>query len=82
MTANNKVTYNEAEKRCEMPFGNVVVYANVRKNKKTLYINYVFAPEDLREKGASGEFMSKLMDVVHAEKLKAMPICCQLAPKA
>ena len=57
MTANNHVTYNEAEKRYEMPFGHLVVYANVRKEKNTLYIDYVFAPEELRGKGAAGEFM-------------------------
>jgi uncharacterized protein len=75
MTANNQVTYNEAEKRYEMPFGNLVVYANVRKDKNTLYIDYVFAPQGLRGKGAAGEFMSNLMDVVRTEKLKAVPVC-------
>ena len=75
MTANNHVTYNEAEKRYEMPFGHLVVYANVRKEKNTLYINYVFAPRELRGKGAAGEFMRQLMDVVRAEELKAVPVC-------
>jgi len=75
MTANNPVTYNEAENRYEMPFGHLVVYANVRKDTNTLYIDYVFAPPELRGKGAAGEFMSNLMDVVRAEKLKAVPIC-------
>jgi predicted GNAT family acetyltransferase len=75
MTANNPVTYNEAETRYEMPFGHLVVYANVRKEKNTLYIDYVFAPQELRGKGAAGEFMSKLMDVVRAEALKAVPVC-------
>ncbi len=59
----------------EMPFGHLVVHVNVRKEKNTLYIEYVFAPQELRGKGAAGEFMSKLMDVVRAEKLKAVPIC-------
>lgn len=75
MSANNQVTYNEAAKRYEMRFGHLVVYANVRKDKNTLYIDYVFAPQELRGKGAAGEFMRKLMDVVRAEELKAMPIC-------
>ena len=69
MTANNQVTYNEADKRYEMPFGNLVVYANVRKDKTTLYIDYVFAPEELRGKGAAGEFMNKLMDVLQVGNL-------------
>ncbi len=75
MTANNPVTYNEAQQRYEMPFGNLVVYADVRQDTNTLYIDYVFAPQELRGKGAAGEFMSKLMDVVRAQKLKAVPRC-------
>jgi predicted GNAT family acetyltransferase len=79
MTANKQVTYNEAAKRYEMPFGHLVVYANVRKDKNTLYIDYVFAPQDLRGKGAAGLFMRQLMDVVRTEKLKAVPICSYAA---
>ncbi len=75
MTANNPVTYNEAQQRYEMPFGNLVVYADVRRDTNTLYLDYVFAPQELRGKGAAGEFMSKLMDVVRTEKLKAVPVC-------
>jgi predicted GNAT family acetyltransferase len=75
VTTNNQVTYNEAENRYEMPFGNLVVYANVRKDRNMLYIDYVFAPQELRGKGAAGEFMSKLMNVVRAEKMKALPLC-------
>lgn len=75
MNANNRVTYNAAAQRYEMAFGNLVVYANVRKEKNALYIDYVFAPPELRGKGAAGEFMRTLMDVVRAENLKAVPIC-------
>jgi predicted GNAT family acetyltransferase len=75
MPANTHVTYNEAGKRYEMVFGHLVVYANVRKEKNTLYIDYVFAPPELRGKGAAGEFMRQLMEVVRAEKVKAVPIC-------
>jgi len=75
VTTNDQVTYNEAEKRYEMPIGNLVVYANVRKDKNTLYIDYVFAPRELRGKGTAGEFMNKLMDVVRTEKLKVVPLC-------
>lgn len=75
MSENNHITYNKAEQRYEMPFGHVVVYANVRKEKHTLYIDYVFAPPELRGKGVAGEFMRKLMDVVRAENLKVVPVC-------
>jgi predicted GNAT family acetyltransferase len=75
MTAHNQLTFNHAEHRYEMPFENLVVYANVRKHTNRLYIDYVYAPPELRGKGAASEFMSKLMEVVQAENLKAVPIC-------
>jgi predicted GNAT family acetyltransferase len=75
MNAHTRVTYHAAEQRYEMSFGHLVVYANVRKEKHTLYIDYVFAPQELRGKGAAGEFMRHLMDVVRTENLKVVPIC-------
>ena len=75
MTTNDQIKYNDAANRYEMRFGELVVYANVRKDKNTLYVDYVFAPPELRGKGAAGEFMRKLMDVVRTENLKAVPIC-------
>ena len=75
MTGNDHVTYNVAEKRYEMPFGHLMVYANVRKDTNRLYIDYVFAPPELRGTGAAGQFMMKLMDVVRTEKLNVVPIC-------
>jgi predicted GNAT family acetyltransferase len=75
MMANNHLTYNETEQRYEMLFGHLMVYANVRKEKHTLYIDYVFSPLELRGKGAAGEFMHQLMEVVRAENLKVVPIC-------
>ncbi len=75
MTGNDHVTYNVAEKRYEMPFGHLMVYANVRKDTNVLYIDYVFAPPELRGTGAAGQFMRELMDVVRTENLKVVPIC-------
>jgi predicted GNAT family acetyltransferase len=75
MTGNDHVTYNVAEKRYEMPFGHLMVYANVRKDMNRLYIDYVFAPPELRGTGAAGRFMMQLMDVVRTENLKVVPIC-------
>ena len=37
MIGNDHVTYNVAEKRYEMPFGHLMVYANVRKDTNRLY---------------------------------------------
>lgn len=75
MSANKEVTFNKATNRYEMPFGNLVVYADVRKDKSTLSIEYVFAPQELRGTGAAGEFMRNLMEVVRTEGLKVVPIC-------
>ena len=75
VTTNEQIKYNDAANRYEMRFGELVVYANVRKDKNTLYVDYVFASQELRGKGAAGEFMNKLMDVVRAEKLKVVPLC-------
>ena len=75
MIGNDHVTYNVAEKRYEMPFGNLMVYANVRKDTNRLYIDYVFAPPELRGTGAAGQFMRELMDVVLTENLQVVPIC-------
>lgn len=75
MNAEKEVAYNEATQRYEMAFGNLLVYADVRKEKSTLYIEYVFAPPELRGKGAAGQFMMQLMDVVRSEQTKVVPIC-------
>jgi predicted GNAT family acetyltransferase len=75
MSENNQVTYNEGENRYEMAVDGHTVYANVRKDKDTLYIDYVFAPPELRGKGAAGQFMEGLMEIVRTEKMKAVPIC-------
>ena len=52
-----------------------IVYANVRRDGGMLYIDYVFAPPELRGTGAAGRFMAGLMEVVRAENLKAVPLC-------
>jgi len=70
-----EIIFNQAENRYEMTVEGHIVFANVRKDKGTLYIDYVFAPPELRGKGATGTFMEELMDVVRAEKMKAVPIC-------
>ncbi|MGB4108203.1 MAG: GNAT family N-acetyltransferase [Alphaproteobacteria bacterium] len=75
MNTNNQVTYNEAQKRYEMAVEGHTVYANVRKEKDVLYIDYVYAPPELRGTGAAGRFMDELMKVVRAENMKAVPIC-------
>ncbi|HRI37429.1 MAG TPA: GNAT family N-acetyltransferase [Nitrospira sp.] len=75
MSTNNPITYNHAENRYEMSFDGQIVYAEVRRDRKVLYIDYVYAPPELRGKGAAGAFMAQLMSVVGAEGVKAVPLC-------
>ena len=71
----SEIIFNETENRYEMAVGDHTVYANVRRQQGTLYIDYVFAPPELRGKGAAGQFMEGLMEIVRAERLNAVPIC-------
>ncbi len=70
-----EIIFNQVQKRYEMAVDGHIVYANVRKDNGTLYIDYVFAPPELRGKGAAGKFMGELMEIVRAENMKAVPIC-------
>lgn len=70
-----QISYNEKENRYEMTEGGHIVYANVRRQNGMLYIDYVFAPPELRGTGAAGRFMTGLMETARAEGLKVTPIC-------
>lgn len=72
---NRSPVYNAAASRYEISFDGAIVYADVRLVGDVLYIDYVFAPAELRGTGAAGKFMAALMDVVRAENLKAVPVC-------
>lgn len=69
------IEFNDTENRYEKNVDGHIVYANIRKLDGVLYIDYVYAPSELRGKGAAGDFMRDLMAVVKDEKLKAKPIC-------
>ena len=67
--------YNESASRYELEVDGLIVFANVRRVGDVLYIDYVFAPPELRGTGTAGRFMEGLMQIVRAENLKAVPIC-------
>lgn len=75
MSTNHPLTYNKAESRYEMSIDGKIVHADVRRDKDVLYVEYVYAPPELRGKGAAGGFMIQLMSVVRTEELKVMPLC-------
>lgn len=71
----NPITFNAKENRYEQEHGGYVVYANTHTKDGVLYIDYVYAPPELRGQGAAGCLMEALMDHVRKENLKAKPVC-------
>lgn len=61
--------------RYEMDEGGLTAYADYRKQGDRLYIDYVFAPPELRGTGASGRLMAALSADARAKGLKITPIC-------
>lgn len=70
-----QIAFNAAQSRYEKDVDGHIVYANTRNKDGVVYIDYVYAPPELRGKGAAGDFMADLMDIVRAENLKAKPVC-------
>lgn len=61
--------------RYERAIGDAIVFANYRLEGKTLYINYIEAPEALRGTGEAGKLMADIMDYAQDAGLKVYPIC-------
>lgn len=66
---------NTSQSRFELEINNHITYANYRLKDKTLFIDYVFAPEELRGSGAAGKLMEEIAKKARAENLKITPIC-------
>ncbi|GJL85623.1 MAG: N-acetyltransferase [Micavibrio sp.] len=71
----SEITFNEKESRYEQDHDGHIVYANSHRKEDTVYIDYVYAPPELRGKGAASKFMHGLMALIRTENLKAVPIC-------
>ncbi|MBW8815740.1 MAG: N-acetyltransferase [Caulobacterales bacterium] len=61
--------------RYEMDEAGLTSYADYRRTGDQLYIDYVYAPPDLRGTGASGRLMAALSADARAKGLKITPIC-------
>lgn len=61
--------------RYEMDEQGLTAYADYRKQGERLYIDYVFAPPELRGTGASGRLMAALAADARAKGLRITPIC-------
>jgi predicted GNAT family acetyltransferase len=61
--------------RYEMDEQGLTSYADYRREGQRLYVDYVFAPPELRGTGASGRLMAALSADARAKDLKITPIC-------
>ena len=61
--------------RYEMDEQGLTSYADYRRDGDRLYIDYVFAPPDLRGTGASGRLMAAVSADARAKGLRITPIC-------
>ena len=61
--------------RYEMDEQGATSYADYRRQGERLYIDYVFAPPELRGAGASGRLMAALAADARSKALKITPIC-------
>lgn len=70
-----QIEFNTAQGRYEKDVDGHTVYATIRKKDGVLFIDYVYAPPELRGKGAAGDFMADLMGLANHENLKVKPVC-------
>lgn len=69
------VTDNAAQSRYELVIDGHTAYADYRKAEGTLYIDYVYAPHELRGTGAAGRLMEGIVAAATQDNLKIVPIC-------
>lgn len=66
---------NTKENRFEYKVGEHTAYADYRREGKTLFIDYVFSPEELRGTGAAGQLMQHIADAAQKDGSSIVPIC-------
>jgi predicted GNAT family acetyltransferase len=66
---------DEARSRYEMEEQGLTSYADYRLQGDRLYVDYVYAPPQLRGTGASGRLMQALAADARERGLKITPIC-------
>jgi predicted GNAT family acetyltransferase len=66
---------NAAKNRYELNVGGTVAFANYRKDGKTLFIDRVEAPPELRGTGAAGRLMQNISDTAKKDGMSITPIC-------
>lgn len=71
----NELRNDHVRSRYEMDERGQTSYANYRLQGDRLYLDYVFAPPELRGTGASGRLMAALAADARDKGLKIIPIC-------
>ena len=66
---------NRERSRYEMDEAGLTAYADYRLQGDRLYVDYVYAPPELRGTGAAGRLMSALAADARDKGLKITPIC-------
>jgi len=66
---------NTEQNRFEITEQGHVAYANYRIEQNTLFIDYVFAPSELRGSGAAGRLMQSVVDFAKTNNYQITPIC-------
>ena len=66
---------NKELSRFERSVDGAVVFANYRLDGRTLYINYVEAPESLRGSGEAGKLMEEIVALAETQRYVIFPIC-------
>jgi predicted GNAT family acetyltransferase len=66
---------NQNLSRFELESQGHIAFANYRLEKNILFIDYVFAPEELRGTGIAGKLMEEICVFVREKNLKIKPIC-------
>ncbi|HCR85845.1 MAG TPA: N-acetyltransferase [Alphaproteobacteria bacterium] len=70
---------NQQKSRFELEIDGHVAYADYAIEGDVLHIKYVFAPPELRGKGAAGNLMKDIVKFAEENYLKINPICAYAA---
>ena len=66
---------NKSQSRFELETTGQITFANYRIENRTLYIDYVETPDQLRGQGFAGNLMKEITEFAKKEQLEIIPIC-------
>jgi uncharacterized protein len=69
------VTDNTDLQRYELEVDGYIVYADYRAQDISRYLDFVYAPPELRGKGAAGRLMQGIMELAEQQGHRIVPIC-------